>query len=327
MLKIAVIGLGDVSAVHLSVIEENPNAKLVAVCDIDETLKGTVADTTFYTDYHEMLEKEVIDCVHICLPHHLHYIATKACVEKGIHVFQEKPLAHHIEEGLALVKLEEENKHVKICISFQNRFNATVKKLQELVASGKYGKITGLKGLITWFRPESYYNPKPWRGKMADAGGGVMINQAIHTLDLMQMLGGEVEAIKGSINNLLDYDIDVEDTATANIKFKNGATGLFFATITNAADSSIELQVLCEKGKFTIKDSILTKVNDQGKKEEVIEDERLEGEKFYYGAGHGILINHFYACIENNTDDYVHAKEALTSLNLIDAIRRSSEEN
>ena len=82
---------------------------LVAVCDIDETLKDTVPGVNFYTDYHEMLEEEELDCVHICLPHYLHYPATKACVEKGIHVFQEKPLALNTEEGFELVKLEEEH--------------------------------------------------------------------------------------------------------------------------------------------------------------------------------------------------------------------------
>ena len=92
MLKVAVIGLGDISKIHIPAIQANPNAELVAVCDIDETLKDIRPDVNFYTDYHVMLEKEVLDCVHICLPHYLHYPATKACVEKGVHVFQEKPL-------------------------------------------------------------------------------------------------------------------------------------------------------------------------------------------------------------------------------------------
>jgi len=326
MLNVAVIGLGDVSEVHLAAIRENPNVFLAAVCDIDESLNVASNGAKFYKDYHEMLAKETLDCVHICLPHHLHYEVTKSCVEMGVHVFLEKPLAHNVEEGLALVKLEEKYKDTKICLSLQNRFNHTFEKLQELVDSGEYGKVTGLKGIVTWFRPKTYYDLKPWRGTMGQAGGGVMINQAIHTIDLMQLLGGEVEAIRGSIDNLLDYGFEVEDTATANIKFVNGATGLFFATITNSDDSSVELQVLCEKAKFTIKDSILTKVNVHGKKEQIAADEQLLGEKFYYGASHGKLINHFYSCIENNTMDYIHAKEAFTSLCMIDAIRRSSEE-
>ncbi|PAV30611.1 lipopolysaccharide biosynthesis protein [Virgibacillus profundi] len=325
MLKIAVIGLGDISKIHIPVIQDNPNAELVAVCDIDETLKDTVSDATFYTDYLEMLEKEALDCVHICLPHYLHYAATKACVERGVHVFLEKPLARSAEEGMFLVDLEETYKDIKICVSFQNRLNETFEKLLEVVESGEYGKVTGLKGLVTWFRPKSYYDEKPWRGTMKQAGGGVVINQAIHTLDQMQLIGGEINTIRGSIDNLFDYGYEVEDTATANIQFQNGATGLFFATVTNATNSSVEFQVILEKGKLTIKDSILTKTNDKGEKERVIEDAKLPGAKFYYGASHSKLINHFYTCIENNSQDYIHTRDAQKSMEIISAIRRSSE--
>lgn len=325
MLNVAVIGLGDISKVHLTVIKENPDARLVAVCDVDETLKKSVDGAAFYTDYHDMLEKETLDCVHVCLPHHLHYHATKACVERGVHVFQEKPLARNAEEGMAFVDLEEKYPDVKICICFQNRYNATFEKLQELVASGAYGKVTGLKGLVTWFRSKAYYDEKPWRGKMGNSGGGVMINQAIHTLDLMQLIGGEIETIRGTVDNLFDYGYEVEDTAVANIQFENGATGLFFATNTNAANSSVEFQVLLEKGKLTIKDSILTKTDGKGKKAEVIEDEKRADAKFYYGPSHSKLINHFYVCIVHDKQDYIHVKDAQKSMEMVDAIRRSSE--
>ncbi|RKQ32292.1 Gfo/Idh/MocA family protein [Oceanobacillus halophilus] len=325
MLRVAVIGLGDISKIHIPVIQESPHAKLVAVCDIDKTLESAVPGPEFYTDYEEMLQKEDLDCVHVCLPHHLHYPATKACVEKGVHVFQEKPLARNAEEGMSLVDLEEQYKDVKICVSFQNRLNETFVRLKELVESGDYGKVIGIKGLVTWFRPKSYYDVKPWRGTMRQSGGGVMINQAIHTLDLMQIIGGKIDTIRGSVDNLFDYGYEVEDTATANIQFENGATGLFFATVTNATNSSVEFQVILEKGKLTIKDSILTKTNEEGKKERVIEDEKLPGSKFYYGASHSKLIKHFYSCIENDSQDYIHVKDAQVSMEMISAIRRSSE--
>ncbi|MBU8906342.1 Gfo/Idh/MocA family protein [Desertibacillus haloalkaliphilus] len=327
MLNIAVIGLGDISKIHIPAIQANRDARLVGVCDVDVTLRNEVEDVRFYTDYLDMLDKETLDCVHICLPHYLHYRVTKECVERGVHVFLEKPLARSAEEGMAIVDLEEAHKDVKICVSLQNRFNETFEKLQELIQSGQFGNVTGVKGLVTWFRPKSYYDTKPWRGLMKYSGGGVMINQAIHTLDLMQLIGGEIEQIRGSIDNLYDYGYEVEDTAVANIKFANEATGLFFATITNASNSSVELQVLLEKGKLTIKDSILTKAVNGGKKEEVIEDAKLSGAKFYYGASHAKLINHFYDCIENNCDDYIHAKDAQRSMEMISAIRRSSEIN
>lgn len=325
MLKIAVIGLGDISNIHLPVIKANPYVSLVAVCDIDENLSTIVPDATFYTNYEEMLDKEELDCVHICLPHYLHYEVTKACVKKGVHVLQEKPLALNLEESLALLKLEEEYNDVRICICFQNRYNETFEKLREIVEGGKYGEIKGIKGLVTWFREKSYYDSKSWRAKMEYAGGGVMINQSIHTLDLMQLLGGEMKSIRGSIDNLADFELEVEDTATANIKFASGASGLFFATVANAGNSSVEFQVLLENAKFTIKDSVLTQENEQGQKVAIIEDAKLPGTKFYYGASHAKLINHFYTCIENNTNDYIHVKDALPSMKMIDAIRKSSD--
>ncbi|MEH7117942.1 Gfo/Idh/MocA family oxidoreductase [Neobacillus vireti] len=325
MLKIAVIGLGDISKIHIPAIQANPNAELAAVCDLDESLRDTVPDVNFYTDYQEMLNKELLDCVHVCLPHYLHFPVTKACVEKGVHVFQEKPLSLDTQEGLALAKLEEAQQ-AKICVCFQNRCNESFELMQQINASGEFGKIIGIKGLVTWFRPKEYYEVKPWRGTMEHAGGGVMINQALHTLDLIQLLGGEIDSIRGSIDQLLDYGIEVEDTASAHILFKNGAKGLFFATNANAENSSVELEVSFEKGKFTIKDSVLTKINREGQKEELIEDARMPGTKFYYGASHIKLINQFYTAIIHNSENYVMVKDALTSIKMIDAIRQSSEE-
>ena len=325
MLKIAVIGLGDVSNIHLAAIKAHPDAILAAVCDIDITRREVVPGVNFYSDYQDMLENEALDCVHICLPHYLHYPVTKACVEKGIHVFQEKPLSLNAEEGLALVRLEEEHKDIKINICFQNRFNESFEMLQEIAESGKYGNILAIKGLVTWARPKSYYDEKPWRGKLKYAGGGVMINQSIHTLDLIQLLGGEIESIRGSIDQLLDYGIETEDTASARINFKNGAKGLFFATIANGNNSSVELQVVFENQKFTIKDSILYKLDDEGQRVELVEDQKLPGSKFYYGASHIKLIHKFYECIAEDTQDYVHVRDALPSIKMIDTIVKSSE--
>ncbi|WP_077620843.1 Gfo/Idh/MocA family protein [Bacillus sinesaloumensis] len=325
MLKVAVVGLGDISKIHIPSIQNSSKAELVAVCDTNEELRSTVENVNFYTDLDEMLEKESLDCVHICLPHYAHYSATKACVEKGVNVFLEKPLARSAEEGMFVVDLAEQHPDVKVCVSLQNRLNETFIKLKEIVDSGELGKVTGIKGLVTWFRPKSYYDVKPWRGKMKLAGGGVMINQSIHTLDLMQLIGGEIETIRGSIDQLLDYGYEVEDTAVANIKFKNGATGLFFATTTYATNSSVEFQVILEKGKLTIKDSVLTITNSDGVKERLVEDSKLPGSKFYYGASHDTLINHFYDAIINDTDDYIHVQDAQKSMEMISAIRRSSE--
>ena len=135
MLKIGIIGLGDISAIHLNTIETNSNVKLVAACDIDKALQAKVPNALFFTDFEDMLEEVELDCVHICLPHHLHVSVTAACVEKGIHVLQEKPLSINAKEGLKLIQLEQKNPDTKICVCFQNRFNDTFQTLQQIVKS------------------------------------------------------------------------------------------------------------------------------------------------------------------------------------------------
>lgn len=325
MLKIGLVGLGVVSKIHIPIIEKQDNAKLVAVCDINNDLKSNYPYVNFYNNYKDMINNEKLDCVHICLPHYLHYEVTKFCVENGVNVFLEKPLALNYKEAIEINKIVEKNS-VKVCLCLQNRLNETVEKLLEIKDSKKYGDIIGVKGLVSWYREKDYYDLNPWRKSMSEAGGGVMINQAIHTLDLMYKFCGEVESIKGNVSNLI-YDIEVEDTASANINFKNGARGLFFATVANVDNSSVELEILFEKGKFIIKDSKLVKINEDGSRIEIMEDSKLEGSKFYYGASHKKLIAKFYDCLINNDERYIHLSEGIESIKMIDCIRKSSNLN
>ncbi|WYP26509.1 Gfo/Idh/MocA family oxidoreductase [Alkalihalobacillus sp. FSL W8-0930] len=327
MLQVAVIGLGDISALHLAAIQGSEVAGLVAVCDHDSSLEDKIPGVPFYTDYMELLTTENPDCVHICLPHYLHDEVTRACVKKGVHVFLEKPITTSADSSRRLIELVENQQEAKVCICLQNRLNATVQELRTIVKSGELGRIIGIKGLVTWHRPTSYYDIKPWRGTMKEAGGGVMINQAIHTLDLMQLLGGDVHSIRGSIESLTENKHEVEDTAIAHLTFKSGATGLFFATNANATNDSVELQITFEQGECIIKDSVLTKKLADGKKVFVVEDEKVAGTKFYYGASHAKLIHQFYQCIATDSDEYIHLHEAQSSMELIHAIRESSEKD
>ena len=324
-LRVGVIGLGDVSIVHTNAIVNNKQADLVAVCDIDSSKENLIENANFYTDYNEMIEKENLDCVHICLPHYLHYPVTKDITSKGVNVLLEKPLCLNMDEVAKFNELDEKA-DANICICLQNRYNHTIKALLDIVRSKEYGDVKAIKGIVAWNRPESYYTVKPWRGKMKYAGGGVMINQAIQTIDLMQLLGGEIESIKGKINNLLEYDVEVEDTAMANINFKNGARGTFISTIAYADNSSVEIEVLFENAKFIIKDNTLYKM-ENGTQSEVTKDVLFEGAKHYYGSSHAELINDYYDCLNNNSKNYIRISDASTSMQIIDSIRNSSNEN
>lgn len=326
MLRVAVIGLGDISPIHMNAINESNLSKIVATCDKDQSKKNDYPEIPFYTDVKTLLEKVDLDVVHVCLPHYLHYPITKLCIENGVHVFQEKPLSVSYEEGLKLVELEEKSDK-KICVSFQNRYNDTFIQLQHILANEDVGKVTSIKGLVTWYRPESYYTDKPWRGTKNEAGYGSIINQSIHTLDLIQLVGGKIESGKASLSNLTDYAIEVEDTASATFSFGNGVKAFFHATNAYTENSSVELQVITEKEKFTIKDSRLYFTNEEGRKEVILEDQKVPGSKFYYGVSHMTLINRFYRSILDDTDDYVHAKDALVSMEMIELMDRSSRDN
>ena len=195
----------------------------------------------------------------------------------------------------------------------------------DIVASGQMGQVTGIRGFVPWYRDQSYYKSKPWRMRMSTAGGGVMINQSIHTMDLMQLIGGELESIRGTIGNLLDYEgLEVEDTVSARLQFKSGVKGLFFASIANSRNDSVDIEVTMDKGDLHLRDGCLFRQLD-GELEKLAEDDRLPGTKFYFGASHGKIISQFYQCLEKDSQEYVHARDAVVSMQMIDAIRRSSE--
>ncbi|MER2063692.1 MAG: Gfo/Idh/MocA family oxidoreductase [Alkalibacterium sp.] len=323
MLRVGLIGLGDVSPVHVHAIHASDHGELVAVCDTNTELSSNFPEIPFFANVDRMLEKMNLDVVHVCLPHDQHYPITQRCVEHDVHVYLEKPVAMNYEEALKQLEVKKQTDK-KICVSFQNRYNASFLRLMEILENEDVGKVTSIKGLVTWFRPESYYTSKPWRGQKDRAGYGSIINQSIHTLDLIQLIGGDLKSCKAVLSNLTDYDIEVEDTASATFTFESGVKAFFHATNAYTENSSVEIQVITEKEKFTIKDSRLYITNDEGRKEVIVEDDKLPGSKFYYGAGHMHLINRFYESILNDTDDFVTIEDSIPSMQMIKLMDLSS---
>lgn len=324
MKKAAVIGLGDISMIHIMAIQENPEIILAAVCDIDEERKTAAPEgVPFYTDYKEMVREEHPDVVHVCLPHYLHKPVSEELAGMGVHVFCEKPVALNTKQAEEFTAVEAAYPDIYMGICLQNRENETVEMLKDIINSGEYGNITGVKGIVPWARPKSYYDVKPWRGKWETAGGGCMINQSVHTLDLLYYLAGPITGLKATVAQILDYGIEVEDTVAARLTFANGASGLFMATNANYKNESVQISVQLEKAEFVIVDNILYRIEDDGSRTRLEEDARLPGSKFYYGASHGKLIGKFYKALEEGTRDYTHVKDAEMSIRLIDAIHAS----
>ena len=326
MMKAALVGFGTISIVHIDAIATNPGMELVAICDINEDLKAKVPEgVKFYTDYKQMCEEVKPDVVHNLLPHYLHYPVTKELVEMGFNVFCEKPIALNTKEAEQFCALEAAHPEVKIGVCLQNRMNETTEALKQIIDSGEYGKVIGIRGFVPWRRDKSYYDAQPWRGKWKYAGGGSMINQSLHTLDLLYFLGGDISKLHAVVGQTNEYpEVEVEGDIIARLEFANGAYGLFFATNNNWNNESVQIRVAMEKGIFHIEDNTLCKIEADGSRTLICKAPKLEGIKFYYGASHTRLIARFYNAVKDNTDDYIHISEGAMIVKLMDSIFRSS---
>lgn len=322
MLKVGIVGCGDIAHIHLQAIQKL-NVQVIAICDTDKSRATFIKDVPFYESIEELLEKEDLDVVHLCVPHDLHVPLAIKCIEANVHVFMEKPVGTSYEDAKVLLEANENNPEVKVGVCFQNRYNESVEYLKNHLQNNDYGKLLGLKGIVLWSRTQEYYDAKPWRGQKNRAGGGAMINQSIHTLDLLQCFGGEVESVNATVSNNTQMEIEVEDTASANIKFVNGAIANYYTTNSFALNTAVEFGLYFEKATFVIQESKLYKLEDQPIF--LCEDAKVEGTKFYYGASHKKCIHAFYEAIQKDTNDYVSVAEGIKSLQLIDAIQASSK--
>ncbi|PUU93474.1 Gfo/Idh/MocA family protein [Halanaerobium sp.] len=325
-LKSAIIGCGNIYKVHADALQKNENAELKYVVDIREERAKTAAEKyncSYIIEYEELLEKD-IDVVHICTPHFLHSPMAVKFLEADINVFVEKPMALNYEEGIKIIEALR-GSQAKLGVCFQNRFNNINQQTKKILESGRLGAIKGIKGFVTWNRDEEYYLKDDWKGFYETEGGGVLINQAIHTLDLMQWFGGPVEAVKGNVDTrVLKEVIEVEDTAEATLYFEDGAVGIFYATNTFSQNSPIEIVIDCEKGSLRLYDDQLIVTKNRESKALISSDNKGKY-KSYWGNSHYKTIDNFYQdLIEGNYNNTVIAAEALKTLELIKNINQSA---
>lgn len=313
-MKSAIIGCGGIAQVHAKSIEKLPNTHLTAVADIIAERAEAMASeygAKAYTDWEEMLEKEEIDVVHICTPHYLHTPMAAVALKKGISVFMEKPPVTSWEQWEMLTQAEKEAKNgAKLGFCFQNRFNPCVKYVKEQIEKGSFGAVKGIRGFVTWNRTAPYYTESGWRGTKEKECGGVLINQSIHTMDLMQYLMGKkpvfVEAT--SANHHLKGIIEVEDTLEAYISYGE-ETSCFYATTSYAADVAPIIELECEYARVRIEDPNVT-VFRAGNQVEVVEGEDQEClGKSYWGSGHLHCINSFYESLEQGVPFSIGLKQ------------------
>lgn len=324
---IALIGCGAISSVHLKAISQISTAKLIAVVDTNAELAAKTAETyqcSYYTDYLEMLKNPDIDVVHICTAHYLHAPMAVDALRAGKHVLTEKPMAETKEAAQTMLRAAEANPNVQLGVIFQNRYNPASQLMKKAAQSSELGKLLCLKGIVTWCRDASYYETE-WKGKWATEGGGVLINQSIHTLDILQWIGGEVSSIKGTMStDSLEGVIEVEDTVHAHLTYRNGATAVFYATNAYGVNSPPEIELVFEKGKLVLTGDTLYQMIDGEQTMLTSPEANNLGVKSYWGISHGTQIADFYDHILNGRSYGLNGPEGFKAFNLVMDIYESS---
>ena len=334
MLKSVVIGCGKISIMHCVSIKKQNNVVLAAVCDTKEDRAVAAAKeygTKYYTDWKEMLDKENPDAVHICTPHYLHPQMAIYALEHGINVLTEKPMAITYEDALKMADAAEKSQK-SLVVSFQNRFNPGSLLIKDALDKGKLGKIISARAMVTWTRSDEYYSRSDWKGTWDKEGGGVVIDQAIHTLDLMNWyINSELAEVSATINNRAHSIVKVEDSAEGFIKYKNGTDAAFFAINYYGYDAPVELELYCEKGTAKLVGEKATITYNDGGVE--IQDRNpnqffeFKNAKQYWGVGHMMEIENFYSSLEKGLKPKNSVGEVLLTHRLIDAIYKSGKEN
>ena len=319
-LNIAIVGCGSIVQAHLTAIGDF--SSLVAVCDINKDRADKIANITSSRAYYQvddLIQNESLDVVHLLTPHHVRFEIIEKLAKASIHVLVEKPVGMNLSEGKKVEELAGRFPQIKIGVIFQNRFNETTVRLHELIAQGVIGEVAAIRGYLAWDRDAGYYRAGPWRGEKKTAGGGVLINQAIHSIDLIQQLGGEVVDIDSTTHSFRNKHLDVEDTANLFIRFANGISGSFYATIAHRNNSPVEIEVTGSEGRLIIQNYALWLDHEDAPLEKICDDS-ASGVKAYYGGGHGSAVEQFHQAVNYNSDNYVHVSDALKSLAIIEQV-------
>jgi len=337
VLRYAIIGCGRISPNHIMAVKEN-NLNITALCDLipanmaDKIVKcGLPNSIKQYTDYKQMLEEEDLDLIAIATESGKHAAIALDCIEKGIHVIIEKPIALSLEDADAIIATAEK-KGVKVCACHQNRFNKSIQKIREAVESGRFGRLFHGTAHIRWNRGPSYYKQAAWRGTWEQDGGALM-NQCIHNIDLLRwMMGDEITEVFAYTDRLNHDYIEAEDLGIALIKFKNGAYGLIEGT-TNVYPANLEetLYIFGEKGTVKAGGQSVNIIEewlfaDQADNPEAVKAEYGENPPNIYGFGHKPLYADMIDAIKNKRKPYVDADAGRRAIELVLAIYKSAAE-
>lgn len=317
-LKVGVIGCGNIAVMHLDSIVALDMSELIAVCDIELDRANHAAEkyhARAYKDYKEMFKTEALDVVHLCLPHYLHTIIARDAFQSGIHVISEKPMSIEYHDAVKTVALAEEL-NLQYGVIFQCRYNTPSQVVKKRIIDGKLGAVKCGQTTLTWYRPENYYHNSDWKGTWDKEGGGVIIDQAIHSLDLANwFINSSPVEVQASLHNRNHHTMVVEDSAEGLITYENGCLLSFFAMNNYLIDEPIEIRLLCENGTVRLSyDDALITYNDgsvecvQNEPQKIVS---YTGGKPYWGSQHAVQIHQFYKAVLGMEPLEISGREAL----------------
>ena len=336
-MRYALIGCGRISTNHILAAKNN-HLEIAAVCDIlPEAMENVLAkhgleqDTSIarYTDYIKMLDEVKPTLVSIATESGIHGQIALACIDRGIHVIIEKPMAMSMAEADEIIRRSRE-KHVKVAACHQNRFNVAVQKTRAALETGRFGRLSHGSVHVRWNRNRGYYTQAPWRGTWAQDGGCLM-NQCIHGVDLLRwMLGDEVEEVYGVTRQQFHDYLEAEDVGMAVLKFKNGAIGTIEGT-TNVYPKNLEetLYLFGETGTVKIGGTSTNNIDVWDFADETEADAAnknlKEATSNVYGNGHTGLFADMVEAIEEDRAPYIDAVAGRNALEIILAIYKSQK--
>lgn len=335
----AVVGLG-IGRAHMDAAAASERAELVAVCDLIEkkleSAKKKYPYVLTYTDFDEMIENTDIDIVSICLPSSMHAEYACRAMAKGKHVLIEKPIditpeaAQRIEDARV--------KYGRVAaVVHQNRYNAPMDPIKDAIDAGRLGKIAVATFGVKWYREQSYYE-NSWHGTWEVDGGGSLMNQAVHTVDLMQWLMGKVKSVS-SVINICNHDIETEDVTASVITFESGAVATFVSTTCAYPGISTEISLYGTKGSVEADADLLKTWKLVSVDDDVDEEDEEEEMLAKYGRGNGYLkaedpslrfgheavVEDVISAVLDGHDPRIMPLEAIKSVRIVDAIYRSAK--
>lgn len=291
-----IIGCGMIAEFHVAAIEELTHAKLVAVYDRVEESAVMFSEkhaVEWCTDSQEFLSRDDIDIVCVCTPSGAHMDPAVAVAQAGKHVVVEKPVEVTLERIDKIINACNES-GVQLCAIFQSRFSEAVQEVKKAVEENRFGRMTSVNCSNKWWRSQEYYDSGGWRGTWKLDGGGACMNQAIHAIDLIQWLAGDVDTVSAMTGTLCHERLEVEDTAAAVMKLKNGAIGVIEATTSVYPGAKRRIEIHGDKGTAVMEDNDITawQFADECPEDEVIRSKYAPSSDFAQGASDPKAITH-----------------------------------